>query len=273
MSEKNTHEKIIILDFGSQYTQLIARRVRDNGVYCEIIPFSASLEEILAQHPRGIILSGSPSSVYEEKAPRPDPRFLDAIECPVLGICYGLQVLAADLGGEVEASDNREYGYARLKILDNTSQLFADLPSEMDVWMSHGDHVTVPPQGFHVTAITDGALNAFESLSKRIYGLQFHPEVAHTPLGSQILRNFLLRFAVAVGDWTPAQSFRADRAHTGQLGEAGKAVCGLSGGVDSTVAAVLVHQAIGERQTCIFVNNGLLREGEFELTSDYSSKT
>ncbi|MBC7911857.1 MAG: glutamine-hydrolyzing GMP synthase, partial [Pyrinomonadaceae bacterium] len=267
MSEKNTHEKIIILDFGSQYTQLIARRVRDNGVYCEIIPFSASLEEILEHHPRGIILSGSPSSVYEEKAPRPDPRFLDAIECPVLGICYGLQVLAADLGGEVEASDNREYGYARLKILDNTSQLFADLPSEMDVWMSHGDHVTVPPVGFQVTAITNGALNAFESLSKRIYGLQFHPEVAHTPLGSQILRNFLLRICGCRADWTPSAviSEQIERIR-GQLGKEGKAVCGLSGGVDSTVAAVLVHQAIGERQTCIFVNNGLLREGEFEST-------
>ncbi len=267
MSEKNTHEKIIILDFGSQYTQLIARRVRDNGVYCEIIPFSASLEEILAQHPRGIILSGSPSSVYEENAPRPDPRLLDAIECPVLGICYGFQVFAADLGGEVEASDNREYGYARLKILDNTSQLFADLPTEMDVWMSHGDHVTVPPEGFNVTAITNGALNAFESLSKRIYGLQFHPEVAHTPLGSQILRNFLLRICGCRADWTPSAviSEQIERIR-GQMGEEGKAVCGLSGGVDSTVAAVLVHQAIGERQTCIFVNNGLLREGEFEST-------
>ncbi len=267
MSEKNSHEKVIILDFGSQYTQLIARRVRDAGVYCEILPFSTPLEEILKHNPRGIILSGSPSSVYEEQAPRPDKRLLQGIDCPLLGICYGLQVLAADLGGEVNPSANREYGYARLKITDQSSALFAGLPAEMDVWMSHGDHVITVPQGFRVTAVTNDALNAFESLSKRIYGLQFHPEVAHTPLGAQILRNFLLNICGCCGDWTPSAVIKEQTALIReQVGENERVVCGLSGGVDSTVAAVLVQQAIGERQTCLFVNNGLLREGEFEGT-------
>lgn len=267
MSEKNSHEKVIILDFGSQYTQLIARRVRDAGVYCEILPFNTPLEEILKHNPHGIILSGGPSSVYEEQAPRPDKRLLQGIDCPLLGICYGLQVLAADLGGEVSPSANREYGYARLKITDQSSPLFASLPAEMDVWMSHGDYVITVPQGFRVTAVTDDALNAFESLSKRIYGLQFHPEVAHTPLGAQILRNFLLNVCGCRGDWTPSAVIKEQTALIReQVGENGRVVCGLSGGVDSTVAAVLVQQAIGERQTCLFVNNGLLREGEFEST-------
>lgn len=267
MNDKNRHEKIIILDFGSQYTQLIARRVREAGVYCEILPFNAPLEEILRGEPRGIILSGSPSSVYDENAPRPDPRLLEAIDCPVLGICYGLQLIAANLGSKVSPSDNREYGYARLKILDTNSPLFTGLPSEMDVWMSHGDHVLTAPEGFRVTAVTDDALNAFESLSNRIYGIQFHPEVAHTPLGAQILRNFLLNVCACLGDWTPKAVIEEQIARIReQLGEQGQAVCGLSGGVDSTVAAVLVHQAVGPRQTCIFVNNGLLRDGEFEAT-------
>ncbi len=267
MSEKQDHEIVIILDFGSQYTQLIARRVREAGVYCEILPFNTPLEEIRANHPRGLILSGGPSSVYDGEAPRPDPHLLDAINCPVLGICYGLQVLAKDLGGEVSPSESREYGYARLKILDESSPLFEGLPQEMDVWMSHGDHVTAVPEGFRVTAITDDALNAFESLSKRIFGVQFHPEVAHTPLGAQVLRNFLLRVCGCRADWSPRAVIEEQvKSIRERVGEKGRAVCGLSGGVDSTVAAALVHQAIGERQLCIFVNTGLLREGEFETT-------
>lgn len=267
LSEKHDHEIVIILDFGSQYTQLIARRVREAGVYCEILPFNAPLEEIRTRHPRGLILSGSPSSVYEREAPRPDPHLLDVVKCPVLGICYGLQVLASDLGGKVSPSASREYGYARLKILDPSSPLFVGLPQEMDVWMSHGDHVTAVPEGFHITAVTDEALNAFESLSKRIFGLQFHPEVAHTPLGAQVLRNFLLRVCHCRADWSPRAVIEEQVSRIReQLGEAGAAVCGLSGGVDSTVAAAIVHQAIGERQTCIFVNNGLLRDGEFDAT-------
>jgi GMP synthase (glutamine-hydrolysing) len=267
LSEKHGHETIIILDFGSQYTQLIARRVREAGVFCEILPFNTSLEEIRARHPRGLILSGSPSSVYDAGAPRPDRRLLGGLSCPVLGICYGLQVMAADLGGEVQPSPSREYGYARLKILEPSSPLFAGLPTEMDVWMSHGDYVTQAPPGFRVTARTDDALNAFESLSKRIYGLQFHPEVAHTPMGAHILRNFLMRVCECAADWTPHVVIKEQVTRIReQMGERGRAVCGLSGGVDSTVAAALVHQAVGERQTCIFVNTGLLREGEFEST-------
>jgi GMP synthase (glutamine-hydrolysing) len=267
LSEKHGHEIVIILDFGSQYTQLIARRVREAGVYCEILPFNTSVEDIRARHPRGLILSGSPSSVYDPEAPRPDQRLLEELHCPILGICYGLQVVAADLGGEVEPSDSREYGYARLQILEESSPLFAGLPKEMDVWMSHGDHVTVPPPGFRVTARTDDALNAFESLSKRIYGLQFHPEVAHTPMGAHVLRNFLVRVCECAADWSPKAVINEQiEKIREQMGSSGRAVCGLSGGVDSTVAAALVHQAIGDRQACIFVDTGVLREGEFEST-------
>jgi GMP synthase (glutamine-hydrolysing) len=269
LTQKKSHETVIILDFGSQYTQLIARRVREAGVYCEILPFNATLEEIRQRNPRGLILSGSPSSVYDEDAPKPAQGLLESTDCPILGICYGLQVLAAEMGGEVRPSPSREYGYARLRVVEETSPLFAGLPVEMDVWMSHGDHVTEPPPGFHITALTDGALNAFEDLSKRIYGLQFHPEVVHTPLGAQVLRNFLVRICGCRTDWSPKAIIEEQVARIrDQVGEKGTAICGLSGGVDSTVAAALVHQAIGERQTCIFVNNGLLREGEFEATLD-----
>jgi GMP synthase (glutamine-hydrolysing) len=268
LTENKEHETILILDFGSQYTQLIARRVREAGVYCEILPFNASVDTIISRNPRGLILSGSPSSVYSQDAPRPAPHLLDNLKCPLLGICYGLQVLAADLGGEVRPSQSREYGYARLKILEQDSPLFFNLPKEIDVWMSHGDHVTVPPAGFTVTARTDDALNALESLSKRIYGVQFHPEVAHTPLGAQVLRNFLIRVCGCRGDWSPLavideQIERIQR----QAGDQGRVICGISGGVDSAVAAALVNRAIGDRQICVFINNGLLREGEFELTT------
>jgi GMP synthase (glutamine-hydrolysing) len=266
--DKKEHETVLVLDFGSQYTQLIARRVRESGVYCEILPFNASLETIISRAPRGVILSGSPASVYNQDAPRPDPRLLDNLKCPILGICYGLQVLAVDLGGEVQPSQSREYGYARLKIIDRSSPLFAGLPDEIDVWMSHGDHVTVSPPGFNVTARTDDALNAFESLSKRLYGLQFHPEVVHTPLGAQVLRNFLTRVCGCVGDWSPS-AFIEEKVEEirRQVGDQGCVICGISGGVDSAVAAALVNKAIGDRQICVFIDNGLLREGEFELTT------
>lgn len=267
MSEKDLHEIVLILDFGSQYTQLIARRVRESGVYCEILPFNTSLEEILGKNPKGLILSGSPASIYDENAPRPDSRLLEQFDRPLLGICYGLQILAADLGGEVHPALSREYGYARLKIVDKTSPLFTSMPDELDVWMSHGDHVTTLPDGFRITAKTDGALNAFESLSKRIFGLQFHPEVVHTPLGGQILRNFLFEICGCHGDWSPRAVIAEQISKIRDLaGAEGQVICGLSGGIDSTVAAVLVQEAIGKRQTCIFVDNGLLREGEFETT-------
>ena len=261
------HETVIILDFGSQYTQLIARRVREAGVYCEILPFNAPLEKIAARQPKGLILSGSPSSVYQEGAPRPDSALLQAIECPLLGICYGLQILAFDLGGEVKASPNREFGYARLKVVDQTSELFKGLPPEMDVWMSHGDQMTSVPPGFRLTALTDDALNAIEDTGRRVFGVQFHPEVAHTPLGAQLLRNFLFEICHCRGDWSPKAVIQEQISRIRDaVGETGSVVSGLSGGVDSTVASALVHQAIGQRQTCLFVDNGVLREGEFEST-------
>ncbi len=261
------HETVIILDFGSQYTQLIARRVREAGVYCEIYPHNTPVERITSRRPRGIILSGSPASVYQDGAPRPDKELMPLLECPLLGICYGLQILAFDMGGQVESSPNREFGYARLKIQDEGSPLFKDLPREMDVWMSHGDQVTTIPDGFHVTALTDDAVNAFEDNERGIFGVQFHPEVAHTPLGAQIIRNFLFSICGCKGDWSPKAVIEEQVARIREtVGETGRVVCGLSGGVDSTVAAALVHRAIGERQRCIFVDNGVLRDGEFEST-------
>ncbi|HEV7396488.1 MAG TPA: glutamine-hydrolyzing GMP synthase [Pyrinomonadaceae bacterium] len=267
MTETKRHETVIILDFGSQYTQLIARRVREAGVYCQILPHHTPIEDILTREPKGLILSGSPASVYEVDAPKPPRNLLEELRCPLLGICYGLQVLAFDMGGQVRPSPSREFGYARLKVLETTSPLLKGLPPEFDVWMSHGDHVTAVPPGFRVTAETEDALNAIEDLSKRIFGVQFHPEVAHTPLGSQIIRNFLFDICECRGDWSPGAVIEEQVSIIReQIGETGSVVCGLSGGVDSTVAAALVHQAVGDRQTCIFVENGLLREGEFEST-------
>ncbi|HEX8071400.1 MAG TPA: glutamine-hydrolyzing GMP synthase [Pyrinomonadaceae bacterium] len=260
------HDTVVILDFGSQYTQLIARRTREAGVYSEIWPCHTPVEKLLAARPVGLILSGGPASVYDEGAPQLPAGLLDHLDCPVLGICYGLQLLTVALGGEVRPSRSREYGYSRLAVTEPASPLFAGLPAELDVWLSHGDYVTEVPPGFRITARTGEALNAFEDLSKRIYGVQFHPEVAHTPLGADILRNFVFGVCGARADWS-AHSIIAEQVERvrAQVG-AGRAVCGLSGGVDSTVAAALVHEAIGERQTCIFVNTGLLREGEFETT-------
>ena len=266
MSQEPAHQTVFILDFGSQYTQLIARRVRESKVYCEILPYNTPPEAIRARRPKGLILSGGPASVYEEDAPRPAAELLDALDCPVLGICYGLQVLASDLGGVVEPTPSREYGYARLHVTEPASPLFQDLPREMDVWMSHGDHVTRMPPGFRETARTAGVLNAFESLSKRIFGVQFHPEVAHTPFGLQILQNFLFRICGAEPDWSPLAIISEQVGKIRERVGDERVVCGLSGGVDSTVAAALVHEAIGEQQTCIFVDSGLLREGEFEAT-------
>lgn len=265
--QPNSHERIIILDFGSQYTQLIARRIREAGVYCEILPFNTSATEIASRQPRGLILSGGPSSVYDENAPRSEREVVDESHCPVLGICYGLQLMAHQLGGKVQPSPSREYGYARLTVVNGETALFTGLPREMDVWLSHGDHVTKLPEGFQVTATTNDAVNAFENPARRIFGVQFHPEVAHTPLGAQILRNFLFEICECAGDWSPAAAIDEQVARIqATVGENDQVICGISGGVDSSVAAALVHRAIGNRQTCIFVNNGVLREGEFEST-------
>ena len=261
------HETIIILDFGSQYTQLIARRVREQGVYCEIHPFHLSADEIIAKQPKGLILSGGPSSVTDEDAPRVSVDFYEKIDAPILGICYGMQLVAVDLGGASEPSARREYGHAQLKVLSGKTALFNELPFELDVWMSHGDHVTRLPDGFQTTATTGDVVTAIENPERGIYCVQFHPEVSHTPLGKEILRNFIFEICNCKGDWTPAQFIKEEIEKIREtVGPSDNVVCGLSGGVDSTVAAVLVHEAIGERQTCIFVNNGLLRADEFEYT-------
>lgn len=261
------HELILILDFGSQYTQLIARRVREQGVYCEIHPFHLSADEIAAKRPKGVILSGGPSSVTDEDAPRVASDFYEKINVPILGICYGMQLAAIDLGGRSSPAARREYGHAQLKVLSGATRLFEGLPFELDVWMSHGDHVTELPPGFRQTATTGDVVTAMESDERGIYCVQFHPEVSHTPLGKEVLRNFLFNICGCTGDWTPAQFIKEEIAKIREtVGETGNVICGLSGGVDSTVAAVLVHEAIGDRQTCIFVNNGLLRYNEFEDT-------
>ena len=261
------HELILILDFGSQYTQLIARRVREQGVYCEIHPFNIAVDEIVAKQPKGVILSGGPSSVTDEGAPRLTGDFYTRVNAPLLGICYGMQLVAVDRGGRLEPAARREYGHAKLKVLSGGTRLFAELPFELDVWMSHGDHVTTLPPGFHTTATTADGIAAFENAERGIYCVQFHPEVSHTALGKEVLRNFLFNVCGCRGDWTPASFVREaiDKIRE-TVGETDNVVCGLSGGVDSTVAGTLVHEAIGPRQHCIFVNNGLLRFNEFEDT-------
>jgi GMP synthase (glutamine-hydrolysing) len=256
------HETVLILDFGGQYTQLIARRVRELGVYSEIVPFNISAEELRRKNPQGIVLSGGPSSVYEEGAPHPDPAVLQ-MGVPVLGICYGVQLMAYFLGGEVAPSDRREYGQAEIDVKAE-SKLLAGLPSPLKVWMSHGDNVSRQPEGFVITAATEAAIGAVEDPQRNLYGVQFHPEVAHTPQGKEILRNFLVNVCHLRCDWTMASFIETtvkDIKH--RVGD-GRAVCGLSGGVDSSVAAALVGRGIGDRQTCIFVDTGLLRKNEYE---------
>ncbi len=255
-------ETIVILDFGSQYTQLIARRIREIGVYCEVHPFNTPLSVLRDLDPRGIVLSGGPSSVYEDGAPHCSPGIL-ALGVPVLGICYGFQLISHFLGGKVEPSARREYGAAEVKRLAG-GRFLKELPESFPVWMSHGDHVTQPPPGFRVIAESDNALGAVENTERGIYALQFHPEVAHTPDGKTILSNFVREICGCCGDWSAASFIQASEEKIrNQVGD-GRAVCGLSGGVDSAVAAALVARAIGDRLTCIFVDNGLLRKNEFE---------
>ena len=261
------HENIIILDFGSQYTQLIARRVREQRVYCEIHPYHLSATEIRTKQPKGVILSGGPSSVTDEDAPRVSADFYAQINVPILGICYGMQLAAHDLGGAIEPAVRHEYGHAQAKVLSGETALFDELPFELDVWMSHGDHVTRLPDGFRTTAMSGEIVTAIENADRQIYCVQFHPEVSHTPQGKEIIRNFLFKICGCKGGWTPVHfANEAVERIRETVGPTGNVICGLSGGVDSTVAAMLVHEAIGTRQTCIFVNNGLLRYREFEDT-------
>ena len=257
----NGHQTVLVLDFGSQYTQLIARRVRENRVYCEILPYDTSVVEIRDRSPIGLILSGGPQSVYEPGAVQPDPA-LFGLGIPTLGICYGMQVMVHQLGGEVEASESREYGRAEVEVVD-PGLLFEGLGRRETVWMSHGDRVRELPEGFRVCASTVNAPTvAFEDRARKIFGIQFHPEVSHTVSGGQILRNFLYGACGAVGDWGMAsyleEAVARIRARVGD----GRVLCALSGGVDSSVVAMLLHRALGPRMVAVFVDNGVLRKDE-----------
>ena len=253
-------QPVLVVDFGAQYAQLIARRIREARVFSEVIPHTATIEEIKAKNPRAIVLSGGPASVYADGAPQLDPGVFD-LGVPVFGICYGFQAMAQALGGTVERTGTSEYGRTELNVLGG--ELHSGLPGAQPVWMSHGDAVTVAPAGFEVVATSPGApVAAFEDRRRGLAGVQYHPEVIHTPHGQQVLSRFLHDFAGIDADWTPANI--AETLIDGvreQIGD-GHAICGLSGGVDSAVAAALVQRAIGDRLTCVFVDHGLLRAGE-----------
>ena len=253
---------VLVVDFGAQYAQLIARRVREARVYSEVVPHTMGVQDVLAKQPRAIILSGGPSSVYAEGAPRLDPALLEA-GVPVLGLCYGFQSMAAALDGTVAPTGVREYGATRLEALDGGSELLRDQDLEQNVWMSHGDSVTEAPAGFRVVARSQGSpVAAFEHPEKRLYGVQWHPEVGHSDRGQEVLENFLHRGAGIEPTWTTGNVIeeQVERIRA-QVGE-GTAICGLSGGVDSAVAAALVQRAIGDRLTCVYVDHGLMRQDE-----------
>ncbi|MCM2267037.1 MAG: glutamine-hydrolyzing GMP synthase [Elusimicrobiales bacterium] len=264
-------DQILILDFGSQYTQLIARRLRGLRVYCEILPFGAPVEEILARSPRGIILSGGPSSVYAKGAPKPDPAVFN-LGVPVLGVCYGMQLLAHEFGGRVSKAASREYGFSKLKVLKG-SRLFKGIAGDFDVWMSHGDEVKRVPPGFRVTARAGGSdISAMENRERNLYALQFHPEVHHTEHGVKMLENFARGVCGYKERWTPASFLAGSVAEIRRQAGGAAVICGLSGGVDSSVAAVLAHRAIGSRLKCIFVDTGVLRHGDRERMTEVFRK-
>ena len=260
-------EKILILDFGSQYTQLIARRLRELGVYCEIHPCTMPAQAMRAFAPRGVVLSGGPASVLAEGSPRAD-RTVFELGAPVLGICYGLQLFAHELGGRVDQAAHREYGPATIETRGG-SRLFEGLPGSLDVWMSHGDRVEALPPGFEPIAETASSpFAAVEDRRRRFYGVQFHPEVVHTPRGKEILRNFAFGICGCTGSWSMRAYAEVAVDQIRAQVKDGHAICALSGGVDSAVAALLVHRAIGDRLRCIFVDNGVLRAGEREQVEE-----
>jgi GMP synthase (glutamine-hydrolysing) len=257
---------VVILDFGSQYSLLIARRVRECGVYCELLPHDAPLDRVAELNPRGFILSGGPAGVYEEGAPMAPPYVFES-ELPVLGICYGMQLMAHQLGGRVDASTHREYGPAVLEI-DEPCSLFEGLPTSMAVWMSHGDRISEAPPGFRTIGHSSNSPHAAITDGRYRYGIQFHPEVMHTPQGVDVLRNFLFNVCRCQGGWTARSILdRAVEEVRQQVGD-GRAICALSGGVDSAVAAAITYAAIGDRLTCVFVNNGVMRKGEPEQVQE-----
>ncbi len=261
--ENKQHELVLVMDFGGQYSQLIARRIRECRVYCEIIPFSTSIEKIKAMNPKAIVFSGGPSSVYAEKAPKCDPAVF-ALGVPVLGICYGMQLTANLLGGVVARAESREYGNTKL-FIDKSTDVLLGISGETPVWMSHGDYIEKAPEGFTVNAHTESTpVAAMADAERKIYGVQFHPEVVHTPAGMDMLKNFLFEICACRGDWDMGsfvdQAIEAIRKQVGDK----KVLCALSGGIDSSVAAVLVHRAVGDQLTCVYVNHGFMRKGESE---------
>jgi GMP synthase (glutamine-hydrolysing) len=257
------HETIVVLDFGSQYSMLITRRVRECHVYCELVPYDTPWEKIASLNPRGFILSGGPASVYDSGAPLPLPYIYES-RLPVMGICYGMFAIAYHLGGQVDRGTKREYGHTILHVSAEDCPLFAGLPSSLPVWMSHGDQVMELPAGFKALAYTENSPFAVIGNDSGIYGLQFHPEVVHTPQGKTVFENFVLRICGCQGNWTPANFIAETVEKIREEVEGGRVVCALSGGVDSAVAATLIDRAIGNKLTCIFINNGLLRRDEPE---------
>jgi GMP synthase (glutamine-hydrolysing) len=260
-------QSIVVLDFGAQYSQLIARRIRELNVFSVVLPCTASLEEVRGYGPVGIVLSGGPSSVYDADAPPADPRVLQ-LGLPVLGICYGLQYMVHALGGRVSPAAKREYGHTQVEITES-SQLFEGLPKTLSVWMSHGDEAETLPAGFRLTASSPNAIAAIENPKQKMWAVQFHPEVHHTPQGKNVLRNFVLNICAARQNWTAQRFIDETVAGVRKTVGAGRAICALSGGVDSAVAATLVDRALRDengssRLTCVFVNNGVLRKNEFE---------
>ncbi|MBP2658003.1 MAG: synthase (glutamine-hydrolyzing) [Firmicutes bacterium] len=261
--QNKQNQLILIMDFGGQYSQLIARRIRECGVYCEIVSYKTSIEKIKSMSPIGIVFSGGPSSVYGDKAPKCDPQIFD-LNIPIFGICYGMQLTAYTLGGKVAQSESREYGNTRL-LIDKNTDIFSELGSETQVLMSHGDYIETPPANFVVTAHTANTpVAAMANAVRNIYGVQFHPEVVHTPEGMKIIRNFLFDICQCRGDWNMGsfvdQAIAAIRKQVGNK----RVLCALSGGIDSSVAAVLVHRAVGDQLTCVYVNHGFMRKNESE---------
>jgi len=267
ISSRVQRESIVVIDFGSQYSMLIARRVRESKVYCEIVSHRATWESIEQLNPKGVILSGGPASVYDDKAPlAPDWVFQNGL--PVLGICYGMQVMAHQLGGKVAPSLKKEYGHAEMQQSAPDQRIFQGLPTSVQVWMSHGDQITEPPPGFTSLASSENSPIVVMGNDKGMLGIQFHPEVAHTPQGKEILENFLYGVCGCQPVWTPGNFVSDSICRIQEQVRSGKAICALSGGVDSAVAASLVHKAIGDQLTCIFVNNGLMRKGEIQQVRD-----
>lgn len=267
MNENQEHELVLVLDFGGQYNQLIARRIRECNVYCEMVPYTTSIEVIKDKKPKGIVFSGGPSSVYAEDAPKINQEIY-SLGIPIFGICYGMQLMSHDLGGKVEAPIAKEYGKTPLKVVKD-SLLFKGFPSEIQSWMSHGDYVAAPPSGFAITASTDHTpVAAIENKEKGLFGVQFHPEVRHTPQGMDMLKHFLYDVCKCSGEWTMSSFVDEHVAQIRELVGDRKVLCGLSGGVDSAVAAILVHKAIGDQLTCVFVDHGLMRKNEMEKVKE-----